>query len=171
MRYFVILWTADNDVQASDQIGCVPIQQLSNQPSWISWCNTNCGNPPGSHPACNGQGAHVKCKCGRTSCNIFTNIQNKIQCLILSNTHCSFLLKYLFINGECLAVCNTQLSRHALRCGSRWGGRCNKNLMHYALYCKVETGWCSRRPKNKSPDRDDSFDWEPASCKGNLITP
>ena len=42
--------------------------------------------------------------------------------------------------------------------------------MHYALYCKVETGWCSRRPKDKSPDRDDSFDWEPASCKGNLIT-
>ena len=40
--------------------------------------------------------------------------------------------------------------------------------MHYALYCKVETGWCSRRPKNKSPDRDDSFDWEPASCKGNF---
>ena len=101
----------------------------------------------------------------------FSNIYNTLQCLILSNTHCSFLLKYLFINGEYLAVCNTQLSRHALRCGSRWGGRCNKNLMHYALYCKVETGWCSRRPKNKSPDRDDSFDWEPASCKGNLITP
>ena len=100
----------------------------------------------------------------------FSNICNTLYCLILSNTHCSFLLKYLFINGEYLAVCNTQLSRHALRCGSRWGGRCNKNLMHYALYCKVETGWCSRRPKNKSLDRDDSFDWEPASCKGNLIT-
>ena len=68
-----------------------------------------------------------------------------------------------------IAPCNTQLSRHALRCGPRWGGRCNKNLVHYARYCKVRTGWCSRRPKDKSLNRDDSYDWEPAACKGTML--
>ena len=83
-----------------------------------------------------------------------------------------FVLQYLFMESNyclILAACNTQLSRHALRCGAKWGGRCNKNLVSYARYCKVKTGWCSRRPKDNSPNRDDSYDWEPAECKGISI--
>ena len=47
---------------------CVPIPALSNQPSWIAWCKANCGNPPGSHPACKeSSGIHAKCTCGQSS--------------------------------------------------------------------------------------------------------
>ena len=53
----------------NQQSSCVPIPALSNQPSWISWCKANCGNPPGSHPACKkSSGIHAKCTCGPSSC-------------------------------------------------------------------------------------------------------
>ena len=50
---------------------CKPIAELSSQQSWITWCSTNCGGPPGSyHLACQGDSVHTKCKCGEGSCNI-----------------------------------------------------------------------------------------------------
>ena len=50
---------------------CVPIPELSSRPSWISWCQTNCKTAAGTHPACDGDGVHVKCKCGEDSCKIY----------------------------------------------------------------------------------------------------
>ena len=92
--------------------------------------------------------------------------------LMISRSNSMYNIKIHFDFNDfniILAPCDTQLSRHALRCGPKWGGRCNKNKVDYALYCKVSSGWCSRKPKSNSPTRDDSYDWEPASCKGILF--
>ena len=56
---------------AKEPNSCTPIPELWNEQKWVTWCKTNCGNPAGSHPACNGTGAHVKCTCGYSACNTF----------------------------------------------------------------------------------------------------
>ena len=58
----------------SAQQKCIPILELANQANWITWCNTNCGNPPGTHPACTGEGVHAKCTCGPTHGNFLIDI-------------------------------------------------------------------------------------------------
>ena len=73
----------------NQQSSCVPIPALSNQPSWISWCKANCGNPPGSHPACKkSSGIHAKCTCGPSSCtfNNFIYVHH-INCSPKENKH------------------------------------------------------------------------------------
>jgi len=45
------------------QGSCVPIRKHLHIPKWIAWCQSNCGNPPGLHPACRGNSVHAKCKC------------------------------------------------------------------------------------------------------------
>ena len=56
------------------------------------------------------------------------------------------------------------------RCGP-WdphhgGGRCNKNLVDYAVYCNVENGWCGTSEGHKNAQEGDEYDWKPKSCKG-----
>ena len=58
-----LLCTISDESISNIQDSCVPVRKHLYQPKWIAWCKTNCGNPPGSHPACRGTGVHVKCKC------------------------------------------------------------------------------------------------------------
>jgi len=52
------------------------------------------------------------------------------------------------------------------RCGPEWGGRCNKDLVDYAVYCNVENGWCGTSEDHKNAQEGDEYDWKPKSCKG-----
>ena len=58
------------------------------------------------------------------------------------------------------------LSTEAARCGPKWGGRCNKNLKDWALYCNVDNGWCGDTEDHKNAQSGDEYDWEPVSCQG-----
>ena len=52
---------------SDDLKSCIPIHGLSVESKWKKWCKMNCGIPPQLHPACIGNGPHVKCKCSQTS--------------------------------------------------------------------------------------------------------
>ena len=60
------------------------------------------------------------------------------------------------------------LSKTLGRCGPKWGGRCNKDLVDYAVYCNTENGWCGITDAHKNEQIGDEYDWEPKSCKGNV---
>lgn len=57
------------------------------------------------------------------------------------------------------------LSQNEGRCGSSWGGRCNNNLVDYAVYCNEDNGWCGTTSEHKHAQSSDIYDWEPESCK------
>ena len=61
------------------------------------------------------------------------------------------------------------LSQNVGRCGPSWGGRCNKKLADYAVYCNEENGWCGVTSAHKYAQSSDLYDWEPESCKGNAF--
>ena len=67
-----------------------------------------------------------------------------------------------FIANEC-----PPLSQTLGRCGSLWGGRCNKNLVDYAVFCNEENGWCGVSSDHKYAQISDIYDWEPKSCRRN----
>ena len=56
------------------------------------------------------------------------------------------------------------LSQNVGRCGPSWGGRCNKKLADYAVYCNEENGWCGVTSAHKYAQSSDIYDWEPESC-------
>ena len=56
-------------------------------------------------------------------------------------------------------------SPHLGRCGPSWGGRCNKELVDYAVYCNVENGWCGVTYEHQHAQEGDTYDWEPESCQ------
>ena len=64
-----------------------------------------------------------------------------------------------FIEPEC-----PRLSENYGRCGPSWGGRCNKNLTDYAVYCNIDNGWCGVTSDHKHAQSSDIYDWEPESC-------
>ena len=59
------------------------------------------------------------------------------------------------------------LSKVEGRCGPDWGGRCNKNLADYSLYCNLLTGWCGTTAEHKDAHPDDTYDWKTETCSGN----
>ena len=59
------------------------------------------------------------------------------------------------------------LSQNLGRCGPSWGGRCNKNLVDYAVYCNEDNGWCGVSWDHKNATSSDIYDWEPQSCQRN----
>ena len=67
-----------------------------------------------------------------------------------------------FIEPEC-----PPLSQNYGRCGSSWGGRCNKNLADYAVYCNEDNGWCGVTSDHEHAQSSDIYDWEPESCERN----
>ena len=67
-----------------------------------------------------------------------------------------------FIEPKC-----PPLSKHYGRCGNAWGGRCNKNLEDYAVYCNEDNGWCSVTSEYEHAQSSDKYDWEPESCECN----
>ena len=58
-----LISTVSDERVSNIQGSCVPIRKHLHIPKWIAWCQSNCGKPPGLHPACRGNGVHVKCKC------------------------------------------------------------------------------------------------------------
>ena len=74
----------------------------------------------------------------------------------------SFIISLSFIEPEC-----PPLSQNYGRCGSSWGGRCNKNLADYAVYCNEDNGWCGVTSDHEHAQSSDIYDWEPESCKRN----
>ena len=63
------------------------------------------------------------------------------------------------------------LSQTLGRCGPEWGGRCNKYLVDYAVYCNVENGWCGTSDDHKNAQDGDEYDWQPKNCKGKIYHP
>ena len=84
-----------------------------------------------------------------------------IQFLEKNRTH-FFILSLPFTEPEC-----PPLSQNRGRCGPSWGGRCNKNLADYAVYCNEENGWCGVTSAHKYAQSSDLYDWEPESCRRN----
>ena len=72
-----------------------------------------------------------------------------------------------FVRNKLLEECRP-LSHNIGRCGPEWGGRCNKDLADYAVYCNVENGWCGSSDDHKNGQDGDEYDWEPNSCKGKI---
>ena len=58
-----LISTVSDERVSNNQGSCVPIRKHLHIPKWIAWCQSNCGKPPGLHPACRGNGVHAKCKC------------------------------------------------------------------------------------------------------------
>jgi len=62
------------------------------------------------------------------------------------------------------------LSKQEGRCGPSWGGRCNKHLAYWAIYCNESSGWCGTTGAHKDAQSSDKYDWNPssmpASCNG-----
>ena len=67
------------------------------------------------------------------------------------------------MQAECLP-----LSQTPGRCGPEWGGRCNKYLVDYAVYCNVENGWCGTSDDHKNAQDGDEYDWQPKTCKSKM---
>ena len=84
-----------------------------------------------------------------------------IQFLTKKKNH-AVVLSLPFTEPEC-----PPLSENLGRCGPSWGGRCNKNLADYAVYCNEENGWCGVTSAHKYAQSSDLYDWEPESCKRN----
>merc|ERR1712150_216350 len=49
------------------------------------------------------------------------------------------------------------------RCGPSWGGRCNKHLAYWAIYCNEWSGWCGTTGAHKDAQSSDKYDWNPSS--------
>ena len=60
------------------------------------------------------------------------------------------------------------MSQNLGRCGPEWGGRCNKDLADYAVYCNVENGWCGASDDHKLAQEGDEYDWQPKTCKSKM---
>ena len=67
------------------------------------------------------------------------------------------------VQAECLP-----LSQTLGRCGPEWGGRCNKDLADYAVYCNEENGWCGSSEGYKNLQEGDDYDWQPKTCMGKI---
>jgi len=61
-------------------------------------------------------------------------------------------------------ICCPYISQTYGRCGAAWGGRCNKDLADYAIYCNTENGWCGDTEEHQNEQDGDEYDWEPQSC-------
>ena len=61
-------------------------------------------------------------------------------------------------------VCHP-LSETKGRCGKQFGGRCNKNLYDFAIYCNIDNGWCGAGDAHKNAQNGDEYDWEAQSCQ------
>ena len=59
------------------------------------------------------------------------------------------------------------LSQNEGRCGSSWGGRCNNNLVDYAVYCNEDNGWCGTTSEHKHAQSSDIYDWA-SNCKPDV---
>ena len=87
----------------------------------------------------------------------------------------------IMINGELLSHDDTfgyifmsiyiieclPLSQDAGRCGPNWGGRCDKNLEDWAVYCNLDNGWCGDAAAHMNAQSGDAYDWESSSCQGS----
>ena len=56
------------------------------------------------------------------------------------------------------------LSQEEGRCGPNGGGRCNKNLASYAVYCSLANGWCGNTSDHMNAQAGDEYDWISSSC-------
>ena len=61
-------------------------------------------------------------------------------------------------------VCHP-LSETKGRCGKQFGGRCNKNLYDFAVYCNIDNGWCGAGDAHKNAQDGDEYDWDAQSCQ------
>ena len=92
-------------------------------------------------------------------CNTYTSILTPKK-FVEKNKNNSFILSLLFTEDiDC-----PRLSQIVGRCGPSWGGRCNKKLADYAVYCNEENGWCGVTSAHKNAQYSDIYDWEPESC-------
>lgn len=55
------------------------------------------------------------------------------------------------------------------RCGPTYGGRCNRDLAWWAVYCNEDNGWCGTTCRHKHAQSADRYDWEPSNCKGKEL--
>ena len=77
-----------------------------------------------------------------------------------------YLIRY-FVRSIIPEECHP-LSQTLGRCGPNWGGRCNKDLVDYAVYCNVENGWCGTSEDHKNAQDGDEYDWQPKPCRGKI---
>ena len=52
------------------------------------------------------------------------------------------------------------------RCGPQFGGRCNKNLADWAVYCNTYNGWCGTSCRHRYAQDGDEYDWGSNKCEG-----
>ena len=58
------------------------------------------------------------------------------------------------------------LSETKGRCGPQFGGRCNKNLADWAVYCNTANGWCGTTCRHRYAQDGDEYDWSSNKCEG-----
>ena len=80
---------------------------------------------------------------------------------------CKHYLIRCFVRSIIPEECHP-LSQTLGRCGPKWGGRCNKDLVDYAVYCNVENGWCGTSEDHKNAQDGDEYDWQPKPCRGKI---
>ena len=51
------------------------------------------------------------------------------------------------------------------KCGPNYGSRCNALTRTQDLYCNTDTGLCGGTLDYKDAQTDDSYDWDPKSCR------
>jgi len=80
--------------------------------------------------------------------------------LILMNGNEMKGIKRVIKKKECLPLSNT-----TGRCGPEYG-RCNKDLVEYAVYCNTDNSWCGDQDSHRDAQTGDEYDWNPAACGG-----
>ena len=69
----------------------------------------------------------------------------------------------------CVSIYITEcqpLSQEVGRCGPNRGGRCNKDLADYAVYCNLDNEWCGNSEDHKNAQAGDEYDWKSSTCQG-----
>ena len=51
------------------------------------------------------------------------------------------------------------------RCGEKFGGRCNRVLSNYAVYCNENNGHCGNTNAHRDATAGAKYDYIPASCE------
>ena len=51
------------------------------------------------------------------------------------------------------------------KCGPNYGSRCNALTRTQDLYCNTDTGKCGGTLDYKDAQTDDTYDWDPKSCR------
>ena len=56
------------------------------------------------------------------------------------------------------------------KCGPNYGSRCNALIRTQDLYCNLDTGLCGGTLDYKDAQMDDSYDWDPKSCRSKNLS-